>query len=337
MEYTNFYEEYGYPFSERKKQKLIEFLQKEDLTYDQQIQYSVNLVNENGEICASASLHDNVIKCVAVSPKYQGYGLSSRVVTLISNIAMEKGITHLFLFTKPKNQQMFLDMGFFPITKTDDVLLMENIRDGITKYIDSLEKGSCTDNIGAVVMNCNPFTNGHRYLIEQASKQCNTLHLFVLSEDKSEFPLKVRYTLVKDGVADINNVIVHKTSDYLISSAVFPTYFIKEKSKAEDINCNLDLKIFCQHFAKRLNITKRFVGTEPNCVVTNAYNQRMKEILPKYGIQVIEIQRKEQNGVAISASRVRGLLHKGEISATKGLVPQTTYQYLEREGHLYKK
>ncbi|MEG0894146.1 MAG: [citrate (pro-3S)-lyase] ligase [Oscillospiraceae bacterium] len=337
MEYTDFYEEYGNPFDGRKKQKLIQFLLKEDLTYDEQIQHSVNLIDADGNICASASLHDNVIKCVAVSPKYQGYGLSSRVVTLINNIAIEKGSTHLFLFTKPKNQQMFADMGFYPITKTDDVLLMENIRDGITKYINSLEKGENTDNIGAVVMNCNPFTNGHRYLIEQASKQCSTLHLFVLSEDKSEFPLSVRYQLVKQGVADIDNVIVHKTSDYLISSAVFPTYFIKEKSKAQDINCNLDLKIFCEHFAKSLNITKRFVGTEPNCVVTNAYNQRMKKVLPEYGIQVIEIQRKQQDGVAISASRVRDLLHKGDILATRDLVPATTYKYLQREGYLYKK
>lgn len=337
MEYTEFYEEYGSPLNPRKLKKLEEFLAQQGLRYDRQIEETVNLVDADGNIAATCSLHANVLKCIAVSEKYQGYGLSPRVVTLMINRANEKGIKHLFLFTKPKNYQMFNDMGFYPITQTEDVLLMENERGGIDKYIDSLPKGDSCENVGAVVMNCNPFTNGHRYLIETAAQQCSTLHLFVLSEDKSEFPAVVRYDLVKKGVADIPNVIVHKTSDYLISSAVFPTYFIKDISKAEDANCILDLKIFCEHFAKKMNISKRFVGTEPTCQVTNAYNTQMKKVLAGYGIQVIEIPRKELDGRAISASVVRDYLHKGDIESTKNLVPATTYEYLEKEGYKYKK
>ncbi len=337
MEYTAFYEEFGSPLNPRKRKKLEEFLARQDLRYDEQIEETVNLVDGDGDIAATCSLHANVLKCIAVSDKYQGFGLSPRVVTLMINRANEKGIKHLFLFTKPKNFQMFSDMGFYPITQTEDILLMENERDGIKKYIDSLTKGESSDNIGAIVMNCNPFTNGHRYLVETAANQCDTLHLFVLSEDKSEFPAEVRYDLVKKGVADIPNVIVHRTSDYLISSAVFPTYFIKDISKAEDANCILDLKIFCEHFAEQMNISKRFVGTEPTCQVTNAYNAQMKQVLSSYGIEVIEIQRKEFDGQAISASVVRDHLHKGDIEGTKNLVPPTTYEYLEKEGYRYKK
>ena len=223
MEYTNFYEEFGSPLNPRKRKKLEEFLAKQDLRYDEQIEETCNLVDGDGNIAATCSLHANVLKCIAVSENYQGYGLSPRVVTLMINRANEKGIKHLFLFTKPKNYQMFSDMGFYPITQTEDILLMENERSGIDKYIDSLPKGETGGKIGAIVMNCNPFTNGHRYLVETAAAQCDTLHLFVLSEDKSEFPAAVRYDLVKKGVADIPNVIVHQTSDYLISSAVFPT------------------------------------------------------------------------------------------------------------------
>ena len=337
MEYTNFYEEFGSPLNPRKRKKLEEFLAKQDLRYDEQIEETCNLVDGDGNIAATCSLHANVLKCIAVSENYQGYGLSPRVVTLMINRANEKGIKHLFLFTKPKNYQMFSDMGFYPITQTEDILLMENERNGIDRYIDNLPKGESNENIGAIVMNCNPFTNGHRYLVETAAAQCDTLHLFVLSEDKSEFPAAVRYELVKKGVADIPNVIVHQTSDYLISSAVFPTYFIKDISKAEDANCILDLKIFCEHFAKKMNITKRFVGTEPTCQVTNAYNQQMKAVLSSYGVEVIEIQRKECDGRAISASVVRDYLHKGDIEGTKNLVPPTTYEYLEKEGYRYKK
>lgn len=337
MEYNDFYEEFGSPFTGRKKQRLVEFLAKEDLTYDEQIEFTANLVDENGEIAASCSLHANVLKCIAVGSEYQGCGLSPRVVTLVNNMALEKGITHLFLFTKPKNKQMFSDLAFYPIMQTEDVLLMENSRDGIDRYVDSLEKGSSSKNIGAIVMNCNPFTLGHRYLVEMAAKQCDTLHVFVLSEDKSEFSTEVRYSLVQKGVEDIPNVIVHETSDYLISSAVFPTYFIKDNSKAKDANCELDLKIFCEYFAKKMNITKRFVGTEPTSQVTNQYNKRMKVVLPAYGIEVIEMQRKEADGRAISASIVREHLHRGDVEGTKNLVPAATYEYLQREGYLYKK
>ncbi|MGN0625796.1 MAG: [citrate (pro-3S)-lyase] ligase, partial [Oscillospiraceae bacterium] len=275
MDFNGFYEEFGEPFSGRKRRKLIEFLQKAELDYDEQIEYSVNLVDGDGEIVATGSLHQNVLKCIAVSEKQQGLGLSARIVTLLMNHAMEKGRDHLFLFTKPKSLLMFSDLGFYKIIQTKDVLLMENRKNGIQSYVQALSRPQQAGTVGAIVANCNPFTLGHRYLVEQAASRCDTLHLFVLSEDKSVFPAEVRYELVREGVQDLKNVFLHHSSDYLISSAVFPTYFIKDKSKAADANCELDIRIFCEFFAKELGITKRFVGSEPFCPVTNAYNQAM--------------------------------------------------------------
>ena len=230
MEYSQFYEEFGTPFTGRKKKKVQEFLKSMQLQYDEGVEYTVNLTTQDGQIAATGSLQQNVIKCVAVDDRYQGEGLSSRVVTLLLNHASEVGQQHLFVFTKPKNRAMFSDLGFFPIIETADVLLMENVRDGIKQYVQNLErpKGN-PKTIGAIVANCNPFTNGHRYLIETAASQCDVLHLFVLSEDRSAFPASVRYQLVKEGIRGLENVILHHTSDYLISSAVFPTYFIKEQ------------------------------------------------------------------------------------------------------------
>ena len=299
------------------------------LQYDEGVEYTVNLTTQDCEIAATGSLQQNVIKCVAVDDRYQGEGLSSRVVTLLLNHASEVGQQHLFVFTKPKNRAMFSDLGFFPIIETADVLLMENVRDGIKQYVQNLErpKGN-PKTIGAIVANCNPFTNGHRYLIETAASQCDVLHLFVLSEDRSTFPASVRYQLVKEGIRGLENVILHHTSDYLISSAVFPTYFIKEQHRAEAINCELDLRIFCEYFAKELGITKRFVGTEPFCPVTNAYNSAMKEILGEYGIEVVEILRKKEDGVEISASRVRACMVEGDYETIRQLVPQTTFDFL---------
>lgn len=329
MDYNGFYEEYGMPFSGRKLQKLIQFLKNSGLDYDEQIEYTVNLTDEEGNIVATGSVQKNVLKCIAVSDKHQGLGLSAKILTSLMNYVLGKGESHIFLFTKPKNQFMFSELGFYKIIENEDVLLMENTRDGIRTYVNSLTRPEKQDGvIGAIIANCNPFTNGHRYLIEQAAKRCDTLHLFILSEDKSEFPAEVRYHLVEEGTKDLSNVFLHHTSDYLISSAVFPTYFIKDKKKAADANCELDIRIFCEFFAKELGITKRFVGTEPFCPVTGAYNAQMKKLLPEYGIELVEIPRMEEGETPISASFVRKCMKEGNYEAIKKVVPMSTYEYI---------
>ncbi len=328
MDFNGFYEEIGEPFRGRKRKKLIEFLQQSELDYDEQIEYTVNLADGDGNIVATGSVHQNVLKCIAVSDKHQGMGLSARIVTLLMNYAMEHGREHLFLFTKPKNLMMFSDLGFFKIIQTGDILLMENTRDGIKNYVKNLSRPEEQGTVGAIVANCNPFTLGHRYLIESAAAQCDTLHLFILSEDKSAFSAAVRYELVKKGVQDLKNVYLHHSSDYLISSAVFPTYFIKDKSKAADANCELDIRIFCEFFAKELGISKRFVGSEPFCQVTGAYNAAMQRLLPDYGIEFVELPRKELGDLPISASFVRKCMIEGDYESIKAIVPQSTYDYI---------
>ncbi|HAQ41653.1 MAG TPA: [citrate (pro-3S)-lyase] ligase [Clostridiales bacterium] len=288
-------------------------------------------------MAATGSLEGNVLKCIAVSDSYQGEGLSAKIVTALTSEGMNRGHSHMFLFTKVENIQIFNDLGFYLIAGTNDAALMENKKNGISEYINSLKSSynisgaEDTGDTGAIVMNCNPLTNGHLYLIEKAAMQCGILHLFVVSEDKSVFPAKARYELVKSGVSHLSNVVVHSTSDYLISSATFPTYFIKDKYKAGDINCILDLTIFCDYFAKALDIKKRFVGTEPYDKVTASYNIQMKKFLGERGIEVVEIPRYEENNEPVSASRVRKLMAEGNYEQIKKMVPKVTYDYLMSE------
>ena len=331
MGYESFYEDLGYPMKGAKLQKLKEFLFDEQLDYDDGIEFTVNLCDSKGNIAATGSLEKNILKCIAVSNLYQGEGLSAKIVTSLISQGLNNGYSHLFLFTKPDNLDIFSDLGFYLIVKTDKAVLMENKNNGISEYVNSLK--SCDspfeyNNVGAIVLNCNPFTKGHLYLIETAAKKCSLLHLFVVSEDKSLFPAKVRYELVEKGVQHINNVVVHPTSEYLISSATFPTYFIKDKYKAGEINCILDLTIFSDYFARILKIKKRFVGTEPYDKVTASYNIQMKKFLEKRGIEVIEIQRYEDINMPISASRVRKLMVDGDYEQIKKIVPEITYRYL---------
>ena len=157
-------------------------------------------------------------------------------------------------------------------------------------------------------MNCNPFTKGHRYLIETAAAECDRLYVFVLSEDKSEFSAKDRLEMVRLGTADISNVTVLPTGPYLISSATFPTYFLKERDKAQQIHCLLDIEIFCQYFVPKFGITHRYIGTEPLSAMTNQYNEALLAHLPQKGISVRQIPRMELDGIPVSASAVRKAL-----------------------------
>ena len=90
--------------------------------------------------------------------------------------------------------------------------------------------------------------------------------------------------MVKKGISGMERIILHWTSDYMISAATFPTYFFKDKVQGQRANCQLDLQLFAEKIAPQLHITKRFAVTEPNCSVTGMYNKQMKEVLPDYGI-----------------------------------------------------
>lgn len=181
---------------------------------------------------------------------------------------------------------------------------------------------------GGIVMNCNPFTLGHQHLIRVASQIVDTLYVFVVSENRSEFDFKDRIQMVKEGTKDILNVMVIPSGKFILSAATFPEYFSKDESQYADIDMSKDIDIFGSVIAKELNITIRFVGEEPNDVVTKQYNESMKRILPKYDIKVLEIPRIKLNNNYISASIVRKLWHNGELEKLKKYVPECTYSYL---------
>ena len=177
---------------------------------------------------------------------------------------------------------------------------------------------------GVVVMNCNPFTLGHRYLIEQAAKQVERLYVMVVREDCSLFAYTERKAMVEQGVADIENVSVIDGSDYAISRATFPTYFLKRLDDAADTQMLLDLDLFRRHIAPALGATVRFVGTEPTDQLTRRYNQLMHEALK----DVRETARLEKDGYAVSASRVRKAMEEGDMNTIRQLVPPTTLPYI---------
>lgn len=283
------------------------------------------LVWEGEQLVAAGSRLGNLLKCIAVEEAYQGMDLTATVLTQLRQDAFEAGFTHLFLYTKPKNLLQFSSLFFYPVTQTEQVLLMESEPNGIVKFLETLPVPHKGGKAGALVMNCNPFTLGHRYLIETAAKECDWVYVFVLSEDQPPFPAADRLKLVQEGTTDLTNVTVLPTGPYLLSAATFPTYFLPDREQAPRIQCLLDIAVFSKYFIPKFGITSRYVGTEPYSPMTDRYNAALREQL---SIELREIPRMESANGPISASHVRAALERNDLQQLRTLVPPTTFHYL---------
>lgn len=316
-----------YPTDRHSLAQIDALLQREGISRDGNLDYICAMEDETGDIIATGSCFGPTLRCFAVSREHQGEGLLNEIISHLMEVQYARGNMHLFLYTKVNSAKFFGDLGFYEIARVDGTLVfMENRRTGFPNYLKTLEKTKKDGVSAALVMNANPFTLGHQYLVETAAARCDTLHLFVLSEDASLVPFNLRKRLVREGTAHIPNVVLHDSGPYIISSATFPSYFLKDETAAIDGHARLDLAVFTR-IAGALNVTERYVGEEPTSQVTGLYNKIMAEELPKAGIACHILPRKEADGRAISASTVRQALQSEDWALLKTLVPPTTYAY----------
>lgn len=350
------------PTTPRQRQRIEAFLKRNGLRFDD-MHYYAAITDDDGEMIAGGGLKGNVIKCVAVDDAHKGEAIANTLISHLIAHANEEGHSNVMLFTKPKNRQLFESLSFRLLAEAPEAVLMETGIGGINNTVEALKKIKeegevCKENNqeckkeektnlnittpqhlnpstpqpltattplrGVVVMNCNPFTLGHRYLIEQAAKQVERLFVMVVREDCSLFAYAERKAMVEQGVAHLKNVTVIDGSEYAISQATFPTYFLKRLDDAADTQMLLDLDLFRRHIAPALGATVRFVGTEPTDRLTRRYNQLMHEVLA----DVRETARLEKKGNAVSASRVRKAMEQGDMSTIRQLVPPTTLPYI---------
>ena len=334
------------PSIPRQRRRIEQFLDDNGLRLDD-VDYYAALVDETtDEIVAGGGLKGGVIKCVAVADGHKGEAVANQIVSHLIAHANADGHQCVKLFTKPQNQKMFESMSFRLLAEAPKAILMETGIGGIKRYCEELkrEKGKVKSEksngklhhlnpstphpiappSGIIIMNCNPFTLGHRYLIEQAAQQVDTLYILVVREDCSMFGYDERKAMIVRGVAHINNVVVCDGSEYSISATTFPTYFLKCLSDASDTQMTLDIDLFRRHIAPALGATVRFVGTEPDDPLTRRYNELMKSMLP----DVREVARLQQSGVAVSASRVRKAIVENHLALAARLVPPTTVPYI---------
>lgn len=307
------------------------FLLKREIKPDKSIQETFVKV-EDDSIIGTISRFNNIIKCVAVDETKGGGSLFNEMISIMMNRIFLEQYKKVFVYTKPNSSKAFEYLGFKEIERVENTLVfLEKGLETIDQYVDSLRSTYTEANkVGAIVMNANPFTLGHQYLVETASKQCDILHLFVLSEEASLFSFSERYELVKQGTAHLKNVIYHPTDAYMVSQATFPAYFLKDDAEVAFVQATLDAQIFLKYFVPTLGITHRFVGEEPCSEMTNIYNEAMKQVFRQH-IELIIIPRKTSETEIISASLVRSYLVHNDFDSIKKLVPATTFNYLKKK------
>ena len=336
---------YRTPLTEERQRKYEDFLKSAGLRDEGDSDIIAQAADDEGRLVGCGSLAANTLKQFAVAPECEGSGVMAQIMTRLIDEAYAAGRSRLFLCTKPKNVPMISSLGFYTLAATDDAVLMENRRNGLYKFLVSVwedaeqyaaEHGIDFENAvcGAVVCNCDPFTLGHRHLIEYAAGHCDFLYVFAVSEAGSMFEPAQRLEMIKAGTSDIENCRVYESKHYLVSRATFPAYFIRDEEHADEVKSEIDICLFSERISSVLKIKKRFVGQEPYSPVTAAYNKRMKELLPEHGIELIEIPRftaeGDKSGLAVSASRVRELLKGGDFESVRTLVPDTTFEIIDR-------
>jgi len=319
---------------------LKSFLKKYDFDFNpEEVDFTMIVYNLNDDIIGTGSLHKNTLKYVVIAPEFRETTAFSLVVTYLTDKCLEN-YKQCFVYTKPSTSKLFKALGFSLITTAEPIFAVlefgyKTIKD-YQKKLEKVKVKTVSKNVAAVVVNCNPFTIGHRYLIEKASKENELVYLFVVSENLSVFPFEIRFKLIEEGIADLKNVVMLATGPYIVSGAIFPNYFLKNESwnLVSQKQAEIDVNIFTNYIAPILNIKKRYIGSENYCLTTKAYNTAMHKILPENGIEVIECERISINDKEnfdknyISASKVRKAIKEGKLNEILNFLPEVTKTFL---------
>jgi len=315
--------------------QLREMLDIFDLSDVENTDYTVGIFDDNQQLLGFGSLRDDIIVGVVVNKEAQREGISAKIISHLIKAAAEQGKSTLHIFTKPEKAHYFVDMGFRKIAEAPPYTTMlewgDYALEEYLRYLKSRLFENCPE-AAVIVINANPFTNGHKYLVEKAAGENDYVYVVVVEEDCSLFPFEARLALVQKCTAHLSNVRVLSGGRYLVSALTFPSYFTQEHQLAF-AHASLDIALFATHIAPTLNIKTRYIGTEPYNETTYVYNEIIKQLLPTIGIYVVEIARVGTDGEIISASAVRHLfsepvLTEQNMVKLRSLVPPPAYAFI---------
>ena len=304
-----------------------------------EVECTMIVYNLKGELVGTGSHLGRILKYVAVAPKFRDTTAFALIVTYLTEKLL-KIYKHTFVFTRPENSVRFHGLGFNEIATSPPLFaLLEFGFESIYTYQDYLKtliRSTKTGAIASMVVNCNPFTNGHKFLIEKAAAENELVYLFVVEEDLSAFPFAVRWELIRKGISHLENVVMVRGGMYIVSGSIFPSYFLKNETITDVMQkqAELDVQIFADYVVPVLDIKKRYVGTEKYCATTAAYNQAMKRILPSVGVEIVEVMRKvattstSKLPIFISASNIRQAIKNDSLDEMMEFLPDSTREFL---------
>lgn len=288
------------------------------------------------ELIATAAFSGKIIKFVAISPAYRNSGATFNLLlsTVVQAMAA-RGRFHAMVVTKPMYQKSFQYIGFRVVAATSEGVMLETGDTSIHDYLITQPKRKGRT-IASIVMNANPFTRGHYELVKTAASENDVVYVFVLSQEQGLFSTEERMQLVSQGVAEFHNVVVCPGSDYIISPATFPTYFLRKTASETAFQTELDAVLFKTQIAPYFQINRRYLGEEPLSRITEIYNQTLEQVLePEIKVRIIP-RKTTRDGDIISASRVRRAYLNNELDKVQEYIPKTTLQFLENKSKTSK-
>lgn len=312
------------------RERIISFLAEFGLRYENNVDQTIYIEDESG-IIATVSASKYIIKCLAVKPEYRSENLAVTLVGEMIKRFHAADIYYYQIFTKLEYREMFLSLGFRPVLETEKIAVMEGGEGDINsciekmrvqmKYNLGMDSISGSSDIACAVINGNPFTNGHLKLVEYAAARHKYVLVFVVEEDSSYFTFKERYAMAYLSLKPLNNVLVLPSSQYIVSKATFPGYFLKTADETTSQYAKYDAMIFEKYFIPQLGIRKRYVGSE-TADYMRIYNQTLQSVL---GDKLEIVPRFEEHGEVISASSVRSLIKEGKINEALQFIPRNNY------------
>lgn len=315
--------------SAARQSELSAFLRDNGLQADH-LDYALGVYDSDDRLVGCGGLSGDILKCIALSEELRSEGVAAGLISALLSRSMEEGNSNTFVFTKPEYKTAFEALSFKTVGESQKAILLESNPRSLKNYLSLLHtRAEEEGRKGVIVMNANPLTLGHIYLIERAAAEVD--HLFIIpvaDNPATDFSYSERTMMLENATAPMKNVTVVAGSRYAVSASTFPTYFIKTRTDATDTHIALDLDIFGRHIAPALGATVRFVGSEPTDPLTARYNELMPEILSHYGIETVEIPRLEREGAVISASRVRNMLKTFRVGDALSMVPPATAPFL---------
>lgn len=317
-----------HPQDARARAQVDALLAAEGLRRDSNLEYTCGIFTDSGQLIATGSSFRNTLRCFAVEQAFQGEGLLNTVISHLCEYLCSCGHTDLFVYTKHDSMRYFLSLGFYEVASVGEkISFLENRQNGFRNFCQQLAQPQVEgEHIAAIVLNANPLTNGHLYLIEKALAENDHVHLFLVSEDEGPIPFAVRKDLLIRSVAGYADISLHDTGPYLISLATFPTYFFPDDIAAMADHAQLDAELFIR-IANALHISRRYIGHEPHKAVMSEYNRILQETLPKRGIDCILVPRLTSNALPISASDVRQAIVDDDLDTLRRLTPDATFDY----------